>query len=116
REAEAVEGARRCDVRTGDRGATRAAVCLEDVAVEIHGALSERLEVDDSAERAADQPLDLDGAAALLPAGSLAVGALAGRRRQQRVLGGHPAAAGAVEPARHTLLDRRRAQHTRLPL
>ena len=35
---------------------------------------------------------------------------LAGRRRQQRVLGGHPALALAAQPARHALLDRRRAE------
>ena len=51
-----------------------------------------------------------------LPARGLALGALAGRRGQQRVLGRHPAAARAVQPARHALLDRRRAEHARLAL
>ena len=34
------------------------------------------------------------------PRASLALGAVAGRGREQRVLGGHPAAPGAIEPAR----------------
>src|SRR3954470_10527415 len=45
RKTEAVERARRGDVGTGDGRATGAAVCLEHVAVEVHGPLAERLEV-----------------------------------------------------------------------
>src|SRR5918995_2562023 len=115
-EAEAVERAVRGDVRTRDRGAARAAVCLEHVAVEPHRSLAERFEVDDGTERAADQPLDLDGPPTLLPARRLALHALAGRRRQQRVLGGHPTAPAALQPARDLLLDHRGAEHLRLPL
>ena len=47
REAEAVERPLRGDVRAGDRGAARAAVGLEHVAVEADRPLAERLEVDD---------------------------------------------------------------------
>ena len=42
--------------------------------------------------------------------------ALAGRGGKQRVLGGHPAAAAAVEPARHVLDDARGAEDARLAL
>jgi hypothetical protein len=99
-----------------DRGAARAAVGLEHVAVEPDRALAELLEVDDAAERAADQPLDLDGAPALLAARRLALHTLAGRSGQQRVLRGHPAATAPLEPARDLLLDHRGAEHLRLPL
>src|SRR4051794_21993214 len=116
REPEVVERAARRDVRARDRGAARAAVGLQDVAVEVNGSFAERLEVDDAAESTADQPLDLDRAAALLPTRRLAVGAVARRRRQQRVLRRHPAAARAREPPRHAVLHRRGAQHPRLPL
>ena len=51
------------DVAAGDRRAARAAVGLQHVAVDVDRALAERLEVDDAAQRAADQPLDLDRAA-----------------------------------------------------
>ncbi len=115
-EPEAVERAVRRDVRAADRRAARAAVGLEDVAVEPERALAERLEVDHGAQRAADQPLDLDRAPALLPARRLAVGAIARRGGQERVLGGEPAAALPVEPARHALLDRGRAEHAGAPL
>src|SRR4051812_23101058 len=116
REAEAVERAARRDVRAADRRAARAAVGLQHVTVEPERPLAERFEVEDRTNRAADQPLNLDGAAALLPARRLALSAVAGRSGQQRVLSRHPAATGAVEPARHALLHRRRAEHHRLPL
>ena len=48
-----------------------------------------------------------------LPRRGLALAALAGRGGKQRVLGGHPAAAAAVEPARHALRDARGAQDAR---
>src|SRR6476646_1140978 len=116
RETEPVERATRCDIRTCDRGTTRAAVGLQHVAVEIDGALAECLEVDDAAQRAADQPLDLDRPPALLAPRGLPVGALTRRGGQQRVLGRHPAAPGPVEPARYAVLDRGRAEHAGLPL
>src|SRR5438067_7225326 len=73
RETEAVERAPRRDVGAADRGAASAAVRLQHVAVEVDRALAQRLEVDDGAHRATDQPLDLDGAPALPAAGSLAL-------------------------------------------
>ena len=51
------------------------------------------------------------GAAADPALDRLAVGAGVGRARQHRVLGGHPALAGALAPARHALGEARRAQH-----
>src|SRR5579884_743127 len=116
REAEALERSTAGDVGAADRRAARAAVGLEDVAVEPERPRAERLEIDDRANRTADQPLDLDGAPSLLPARGLPLGPVAGRGGQERVLGGQPAAPGAVEPARHALLHRRRAEHLRLPL
>ena len=53
-------------------GGARAAVGLQHVAVERDGALAERAQVHDRAQRAADQALDLEGAAALLAARGLA--------------------------------------------
>ena len=64
----------------GDRGGARAAVGLDHVAVDGDLALAERLEIDHGAQAAADQALDLDGAAALLAGGGLAAGALDGWR------------------------------------
>src|SRR5207247_42627 len=58
---EAPERAARRDVRTGDRGTARAAVGLQHAAVHPQRSLAERLEVGDGTQRAADQPLDLDG-------------------------------------------------------
>ena len=68
-------------------------------------------EVDDRAQRAADQALDLDGAAVLLAGGGFAAGALERGARQHAVFGGDPAAALALEPGRQALFQRRRHQH-----
>ena len=95
----------------GDRGRAGAAVGLDDVAVDGDLALAERLEVDDGAQAAADQPLDLDRAAALLAGGGLAPRPLLGGARQHAVFGGDPAAGLALEPGRHAVLERRRHQH-----
>ena len=56
------------DVAAGDRGRARAAVGLQHVAIERDGALAERLQIDDRAQRAADQALDFLRAPALLAA------------------------------------------------
>ena len=58
----------------------RAAVGLQHVAIELDGALAQRLQVEHGAHRAADQALDFLGAAALLAAGRLAVAAGVGGR------------------------------------
>src|SRR5437588_2049856 len=113
---EAVERPVGGDVGPRDRGAPRAAVGLEDVAVDPQRPLAELLEVRHGTKRPADQALDLDGAPALLAARGLALGPVAGRGGQERVLRGQPAPALAVEPARHAVLDRRRAEHLRQPL
>ena len=97
----------------GDRRAARAAVGLEHVAVDVHAARAERIEVRDRAQGATDQALDLDRAPVLAPARGVARLAAAGRRRQHPVLGREPSAAGRLAPAGHRLHDRRRADHPR---
>ena len=61
------------DKGAGDRGGARAAVGLDHVAVEVQGALAQRVEIDDGAQRAADQALDFLRAAGLLAARGFAV-------------------------------------------
>src|SRR5262249_44106420 len=63
-----------------------------------------------------DQPLDLDGASSLPSSRRLTLRAVAGRRRQQRILSRQPAASLPVQPARHAFLDRSGAEHLRLAL
>src|SRR4029450_150232 len=62
------------------------------------------------------QTLDLDRSALLLAGRRLALRPLPRRRREQRVLGRDPANATSGHPPRNALLDRRGAEHTRLPL
>ena len=99
-----------------DRGAARAAVGLEHVAVEPERALAERLEV--AAPR---------GARGRSAAGSRPCGRLAARATPRAACARRstPAAAStrpsssrcpAAQPARHALLDDRRAEHARLAL
>src|SRR5579884_546570 len=113
REPEAVEGPHRRDIGAADRRAARAAVGLEDVAVQPQRPLAERVEVRDRAHRAPDEPLDLDRPSLLLAARRLALHALPGRGRKEGVLRGDPAAPLATQPARDVLLDHGRAQHLR---
>src|SRR5919199_1890663 len=72
------------DDRDRDRRAPRAAVRLEDIAVDPQRALAERLEVRHRPESPPDQPLDLDRAPALPAARGLALGPLPRRGRQER--------------------------------
>ncbi len=102
------------DVRAGDARRARAAVGLQHVAVHGDGALADDAEVHDAAQAAADEALDLHGAAALLAAHGLARGARRRRARQHAVLGREPAAAGAAQPAGHAVAERGRAEDVRV--
>ena len=93
------------DAGSGDGCGAGSAVGLDDVAVEDDGALAEGLHIDDAAETAADEALDLVGAAAYLAALALAGGAGEGGAGEHAVLGRDPAAAGVAEPAGDALLD-----------
>jgi hypothetical protein len=96
---ELVEGDGEGDRSSGDGGGSGAAVGMEDVAVQDDGAFTECLHVDDGAEGAADEALDLVGAATDLAALGLAGGAGEGSAGEHSVLGGDPASAGVAEPA-----------------
>ena len=94
----------------GDRGAgdgcgARAAVGLEDVAVKDDGALAEGLHVDDRAQAAADETLDLVGAARDFAALTLARGAGDSGAGQHGVFRGDPAAARVAQPGGNAGLD-----------
>src|SRR5437867_2092539 len=102
------------DEAAGDRRGARAAVGLEHVAVDLDGALPERAEIGDGAQRTADQALDFLGASGLLAACRFAIGARVRGARQHPVLRADPAAAAVLEKRRHALLDARGAQHARV--
>ena len=82
----------------GDRGGARAAVGVEHVGVDVDRARAERLAVDHRPQAAADQPLDLGGAA---------VGAAPDSRRraagQHRILGRQPAERFPFEKRRYRI-------------
>ena len=112
-----VERAARGDVRAGDRGAARAAVGLQHVAVEPDRPLSERLEVGHAR-----------GARGRSAAGSRPSGRPACPRDASRAMRS-PVDAGSSEysaviqplalvakPARNAVVDHRRAEHLRLAL
>ncbi len=71
-------------------------------------------QVDDGAQRAADQPLDFLRPARLLALGRLAVAAGVGGARQHAIFGGDPALALAAQEGRDLVLDRGGAQHARV--
>ena len=94
------------DIAAGDRGGARAAIGLQHVAIDRDLALAQRGEIGDGAQDAADQALDFLGAARLLAARRLAVGAGMGRARQHAVFRRDPAAPGVAQERRH-LVPRR---------
>src|SRR5690606_24503746 len=103
------------DEGAGDGRGARAAIGLDDVAVEPDGALAELLEPHDGAERPADEPLDLLRPPADLPRRRLPAGPRRRRARQHAVLGRDPPLAGAPEELRHAVLDARGADDARAP-
>src|ERR1700722_19136018 len=107
---QSVDGIRQSHEAAGNRCGARAAVGLQHIAIDGHGALSQSLQIDDRAQRAADQALNLLCAAGLLAASRLACRARMGRARQHAVFGGHPALTGAAQESRHTLFDAGGAQ------
>src|SRR4029453_8772695 len=84
-------------------------------AVDVNSEKTEGGEFDHRAERAADQALDLDGAAVRSPTGHVPRASIAGRRGQHPVLGRDPAAAGALTPGRHSGDERCCTDHARTP-
>ncbi len=98
----------------GDRGGAGASIGLEHVAVDHDLLLAKRGEVGDGAQRAADQPLNLLRAAGLLARAGFAAGSFGGRAGQHAVFSRHPTAPLALEPWRHRLAGRRRAEHMRI--
>jgi hypothetical protein len=68
-------------------------------------------QIDNGAQRAADQALDFQRAAALLAGGGLAAHAVAGRARQHAVFGRHPALAAPCAARRNPLFEAGGAQH-----
>ena len=99
------------DVGPADRCRPGPPVGLQHVAVHRHLHFAEGHHVTHRPQRPPDEPLDLLGAPGLLSLGRLAGDPLAGRTREQRVLGGDPPLATAPHPRGDPLLDRGRAQH-----
>ena len=67
-----AEGQRQSDIAAGDGGRARAAIGLDDIAIDLDLALAEAGEVGDGAQAPADQALDLMGPPALAAARRLA--------------------------------------------
>ena len=99
------------DPGAGDGRRARSAVGLDDIAIDGDLTLAQRGKIEHRPQAAPDQPLDLDGAPALLAGGSLAPRALRGGARQHAVFGRDPAARLSLEPRRQPVLERRRDQH-----
>src|SRR5690606_10130324 len=73
------------DVGAGDRSGTRAAVCLQHVAVDDDRVLPERFGVNDSTQRATDQTRDLVSTTTDLALDALAVVTAVRRAPQHRI-------------------------------
>ena len=102
------------DPGAGDCRRARAAIGLQDVAVEGDGDLSQLRQVDPGAQRATDEALDLLASSAGTPATHFAARAGVGGAGQHGVLAGHPALALAFEKRRHPTLDAGGHQNARV--
>src|SRR5439155_2863653 len=107
-------GVREGDESAGDRGGARAAVGLEDLAVDDHAARPERFQVDRGAQRPPDQTLDLERTAAGTSGDALTLAPFRRAPREHRVLGGDPSRALALEELRHALLEGGETEHLRV--
>ncbi len=107
-------GERQRDEATRDRGGACAAIGLQNVAVDRDLVFAEGGEIDDGAQRAADQALDFLRAAGLLAGSRFAAAARMRGAWQHAVFGRHPACALTLHPARNTLFPARGAQDMRI--
>ena len=105
---------RKRDKRAGDGRRARAAIGLQYVAIQNHGALAERDGIHHRAQRAADEPLNFMSPAGRPALVHLARRALGGGPRQHGVFRRHPALAGVAQEGRHRVLHAGGAQHLRV--
>ena len=110
----ALKRERKRDKRAGNGSGARAAVGLDHVAIEPHGALAESLQIGDRAQRAADHALNFERASRLASARRFARRALFGRARQHAVLAGDPAFAGAFQKRGNAVFHRGGDDHARV--
>jgi hypothetical protein len=103
---QALEGEMQRHPGAGDAGGAGAAVGLQDVAIDVYLPLTHGGQIDDGAQRAADQTLNLLGAARLFAASSLTVRAGMGRAWQHAVFCSDPAAPRIAQKRWHLLVDR----------
>ncbi len=106
-----VQGIHQRHAGTGNGSSAGAAIGLQHVTVHRDGVLAERGQIHGGAQGAGDQTGDLQGTAALLAGGCLAVHPGVGGARQHAVLGGDPALALALQEARHAGVDAGGAEH-----
>jgi hypothetical protein len=97
--------------RAGDGGGARAAIGLEDVAIEDHSALSESLLIDDGAQSPPHQALNLVRPARRTALVDLARRALAGGAGQHGIFSRDPTLAGVAQERGHGFLHAGGAEH-----
>ena len=106
-----ADGVGKRDETTANRCGARAAVGLENVAVNRDGAFAERGQIDHRTQRAADEALDFHGAPLLFATGGFAHGALMGGARQHAVFGRHPTLVFAAQKGRYFFFNAGGAEH-----
>src|SRR3569832_124413 len=96
-----TDGIVQCDISAGNRSSARAAISLDHVAVNMHAALAELLQVYDGAQRAAYEALNLLGATGLLALGRFTIHAATSGTRQHAIFRRDPALILAAQVCRH---------------
>ena len=102
------------DAGTCDGRGAGAAIGLQDIAVDLHGAFAETLGVDGGPERTTNQSLDLNASAALFAARCFTVRARVGGCGKHAVFRGHPTPAPPAQERRNPGFDTRGANHLRV--
>ncbi len=102
--------------RAGNGSGARAAIGLEDVAIDPNGALADFLQIDRGAEGTADQALNLAAAAVEFSLRDVTRLSRSGGIREHGIFGCEPTAGDALlsHPARDALFDHRATDDARL--
>jgi hypothetical protein len=103
------------DPTPGDRGAARAAIGLDHIAIHGDLTLAQSGTVDARPQGAPDKPLNFLRSPGLLARRSLAPHPRVGGAGQHAVFRRHPTQPGVLQEWRHAFLEARRAQHMRRP-
>jgi hypothetical protein len=106
-----IAGLGKRHIASGNGGRSGTSIGLKHVAVYRDRAFAQSLHIDDSAQGAADQPLNLLTAPGLLSPRGFSLGSRVRRTRQHSIFGRHPPLPFSAQKRGYRFLHARRTQH-----